>query len=140
MELELGPRLEFKYPVSDTAYALATQIRDAVPSPDGKKLAFTVLNRLYVMDYPNGTPKRLTTHEFTEAEPSWSPDGNNIVFTTWTPEGGNLFKVNVNGKATVQKLDQRSGLLCISRVYSERMTGSFLCAASCNATASPLAR
>lgn len=109
MELELGPRLEFKYPVSDTAYALATQIRDAVPSPDGKKLAFTVLNRLYVMDYPNGTPKRLTTHEFTEAEPSWSPDGNNIVFTTWTPEGGNLFKVNVNGKATVQKLTKEAG-------------------------------
>lgn len=109
MELELGPRLEFKYPVSDTSHALATQIRDAVPSPDGKKLAFTVLNRLYVMDYPSGTPRRLTTHEFTEAEPTWSPDGNFIVFTTWTPQGGNLFKVNVNGKATVQKLTKEPG-------------------------------
>jgi Tol biopolymer transport system component len=109
MELELGPRLEFKYPVSDTSHALATQIRDAVPSPDGKKLAFTVLNRLYVMDFPSGTPRRLTTHEFTEAEPSWSPDGNFIVFTTWTPQGGNLFKVNVNGKATVQKLTKDPG-------------------------------
>jgi Tol biopolymer transport system component len=104
MQLELGPRLEFKYPVSDTAYALANQIRDAAPSPDGKKLAFTVLNRLYVMDYPKGTPKRLTTNEFTEAEPTWSPDGNSLVFTTWTPEGGNLYKVNVNGKAVIQKL------------------------------------
>lgn len=109
MELELGPRLEFKYPVSDTSHALATQIRDAVPSPDGKKLAFTVLNRLYVMDYPKGTPRRLTTHEFTEAEPTWSPDGNFVVFTTWTPQGGNLYKVNVNGKATVQKLTKDPG-------------------------------
>jgi Tol biopolymer transport system component len=109
MELELGPRLEFKFPVSDTSHALATQIRDAVPSPDGKKLAFTVLNRLYVMDYPNGTPKRLTTHEFTEAEPAWSSDGSTLVFTTWTPEGGNLYKVNVNGKAPVQKLTREPG-------------------------------
>lgn len=104
MQLELGPRLQFKYPVSDSSHALATQIRDAYPSPDGKKLAFTVLNRLYVMDYPKGTPRRLTTNEYTEAEPTWSPDGNNIVFTTWTPEGGNLYKVNVNGKAAIQKL------------------------------------
>ena len=84
MKLELGPRLEFKYPVSDSSHALTTQIRDAVPSPDGKKLAFTALNRLYVMDYPNGTPKRVTTNDYTEAHPSWSPDGNSLVFITWT--------------------------------------------------------
>ena len=55
VNLEIGPRLEFKYPVSDSAYGLATQIRDAVPSPDGKKLAFTVLGSVFiVMDYPGG--------------------------------------------------------------------------------------
>lgn len=104
VQVEMGPRLQFKYPVSDTAYALATQIRDAVPSPDGKKLAFTVLNKLYVMDYPGGTPRRLTTNNFTEAEPVWSPDGSQLVFTTWTPNGGHLYKVNVNGKAPAQQL------------------------------------
>lgn len=110
VDLELGPRLQFKYPVKDTSHALVTQIRDAVPSPDGKKLAFTALNRLYVMDYPKGTPRRLTTLEFTEAEPNWSPDGNNIVFATWAPEGGSLYKVNVNGKATVTKLTNTPAL------------------------------
>lgn len=107
--LELGPQLDFKYPVTDTSHILATQIRGAVPSPDGKKLAFTVLNRLYLMDYPNGTPKRLTTHEFTEAEPAWSPDGNHILFTSWAPEGGHLYKVNVTGKTVVQKLTKEPG-------------------------------
>lgn len=111
MELELGPRLEFKYPVSDSSHAMVTQIRDAVPSPDGKRLAFTALNRLYVMEYPGGTPKRLTNYETTEAEPCWSPDGNFIVFTTWTPQGGHLYKVNVNGKAAaVQKLTAEAAL------------------------------
>ena len=111
LELELGPRLAFKYPVSDTAYQKATQIRDAVPSPDGKQLAFTVLNRLYIMDYPNGKPRRLTSNEFTEAEPAWAPDGNSIVFTTWSAAGGNLFKINLTGKNTTpQKLTGTPGL------------------------------
>ena len=38
----------------------AHQIRDAVPSPDGKRLAFAAMDKLYVMDYPDGTPRRLT--------------------------------------------------------------------------------
>jgi Tol biopolymer transport system component len=110
LELELGPRVNFYYPVSDTSHALVTQIRDAVPSPDGKKLAFTALNRLYVMDYPNGTPRRITTNSFTEAQPAWSPDGNNIVYTSWSPGGGHLYKVNVNGKNVSQQLTKEPAL------------------------------
>jgi Tol biopolymer transport system component/imidazolonepropionase-like amidohydrolase len=102
LDLEMGPRLEFKYPVSDSAYGLATQIRDAAPSPDGKKLAFTVLDRLYIMDYPAGKPRRLTTHEFTEAQPAWSKDGKWLVFVSWTPQGGQIFKVPAAGGATEQ--------------------------------------
>ncbi|HEV7350424.1 amidohydrolase family protein [Telluribacter sp.] len=101
VKLELGPQLSFKYPIEDVKELVATQIRDGVPSPDGKKLAFTALNRLYVMDLPKGTPRRLTGFDFTEAQPVWSPDGNAVVFTTWSSEaGGHLYKVIVTGKAT----------------------------------------
>lgn len=111
VNLELGPQLAFKYPVSDTAFQQSTQIRDAVPSPDGKRLAFTVLNRLYIMDYPAGTPKRLTSNNFTEAQPVWSPDGQSLVFTTWSNEAGNLYRLNVNGKnAQPQLLTNEAGL------------------------------
>ena len=109
LEIEMGPRLAFKYPVSDSAYGLATQIRDAVPSPDGRKLAFTVLDRLYVMDYPKGTPKRLTTHDFVEAQPSWSRDGKSIVFVSWTSQGGQIYKVAAAGGA-VQQLTKAPAL------------------------------
>jgi len=99
VELQLGPRLDFKYPVEDSREAVATQIRDAVPSPDGSRLAFTVLNRLYVMDYPNGTPERLTDREITEAQPAWSPDGESIVYATWGPEqGGHLYKIEPDAR------------------------------------------
>lgn len=110
LQMELGPKVMFQYPVSDTLKTLATQIRDAVPSPDGKRLAFTVLNRLYVMDYPIGTPRRLTTNEFTEAQPAWSKDGKSIVFITWAPKGGDLIKVNTTGKAVAQKLNKEPGV------------------------------
>ena len=96
-KLELGPEVFFKYPIKDTSASLATQIRDAVTSPDGKKLAFTVLNRLYVMDYPNGTPKRLTSNEFTEAQPTWSPDGKSIAFSIWDVDKGGIQSINADG-------------------------------------------
>ena len=102
LEIEMGPRLAFKYPVSDSAYGQASQIRDAAPSPDGRKLVFTVLDRLYIMDYPKGTPKRLTTHDFVEAQPSWSRDGKSIVFISWTSQGGQIYKVAAAGGAVQQ--------------------------------------
>lgn len=109
MELEFGPRLYFNYPIQDTSHQLATQIRDAVPSPDGKKLAFTVLNRLYVMDWPNGIAKRVSNHDFTEAMPAWSPDGNQIAFASWDEkEGGHLYIASLTGKGGIRKLTTES--------------------------------
>ena len=110
VNLEMGPLLSFKYPIKDIEEALATQIRDAKPSPDGTKLAFTALNRLYVMDFPNGTPKRLTKNNFVEAQPDWSPDGKSLVFTTWKEGGGHLYKVNVDGRIRTTQLTQQSGV------------------------------
>ena len=86
----LGPLVEFEYPISDDQEFVARQIRDAVPSPDGSKLAFTVLDRLYVMDFPDGEPKLLTDLDITEAQPAWSPDGSELVFATWSSQDGGI--------------------------------------------------
>lgn len=110
IDLDMGPMVSFKYPIEDATEAFVTQIRGGVPSPDGSKLAFTALNRLYVMDLPNGSPKRLTKNDFTEAQPSWSPDGKNIVFTTWKRGGGHLYKVNVSGRTKVTQLTKEAGI------------------------------
>ena len=110
-ELELGPRLDFDYPIKDDKEVLATQIRDAVPSPGGDRLAFTVLNRLYVMDFPDGTPRRLTDMDLTEAQPEWSPDGRWIVYTTWEENrGGHLYKIRSNGRGGPVKLTEQPAL------------------------------
>lgn len=111
VELELGPLLQFKYPIEDDEEMLATQIRDAVPSPDGKQLAFTALNKLYVQDLPNGTPKRITDFDAIESHPAWSPDGKFLAFTTWKQGGGHVYKVDPNARRIrPQQLTEESGL------------------------------
>ncbi len=110
VKVELGPELDFDYPISDDAEFIVRQIRDPRLSPDGKKLAFTALDRLYIMDYPNGTPARVTKNEFTEAFPAWSPDGKWVAFTTWSIEEGHIYKVNSEGRARPVKLTSASAL------------------------------
>jgi Tol biopolymer transport system component/imidazolonepropionase-like amidohydrolase len=108
-ELDFGPMVQFDYPISDEKEMIVTQIRDAKRSPDGTKVAFTALNKLYVMDYPNGTPKRLTKSDYTEAMPTWSPDGAYLAYSTWEGNEGNIYKVKVTGGTPV-KLTTQSGV------------------------------
>ncbi len=109
-DLDLGPRLDFDYPISDSKEFMARQIRDAVPSPDGSRLAFTVLHDLYVMDLPDGTPERVTNLDFTEAFPTWSPDGEWLAFATWNPkEGGHIYRVESDG-GSPEKLTKKPAI------------------------------
>ena len=110
VELAIGPKVEFKYPISDDKQLFANQIRNAKPSPDGKRVVFNALNKLYVMDLLNGTPKRLTKMDVVETQPNWSPDGKEIVYTTWSEEdGGHIYKVSSTG-GRPKKLTQESAL------------------------------
>ena len=98
-EFLMGPSVaDFKYPIKDDKDMIVTQIRDAVVSPDGKQLAFTALNRLYTMDISTNIPKRVTTNNFTEAQPAWSADGAQLAWLTWEGDGGHIYKINFKTK------------------------------------------
>jgi imidazolonepropionase-like amidohydrolase len=111
VDLDLGPKVAFDYPISDSETFMARQIRDAVPSPDGSKLAFTVLDRLYVMDYPDGEPRRLAGGEIAEHQPTWSPDGRWIAYVTATSaEGGHIVRVRADGRGNSEQLTPTAAL------------------------------
>jgi len=97
VEQYMGPLSRFQYAIPDTF--LARQMRDPAPSPDLTRLAFTALDKLYITELKGGAPKRVTNARNTvEHSPTWSPDGRQIVFATWTDEaGGELFVVNSDG-------------------------------------------
>ena len=92
VDQQLGPMVHLPIRV-DTGNVLVRQIRNASPSPDGRRLAFSALDRLYVVDLPNGMPRRLTNEDVKEQVPAWSPDGQSLAYVTWTDQGGTLNKI-----------------------------------------------
>ena len=101
-EVAIGPEVEFEYPIEDTPTFTVKQIRDARPSPDGSTIAFTALDRLYVADLPDGTPRRLTSDEVGEFQPIWSPDGSYVAYVTWDDDAGegHIRRVSADGGAS----------------------------------------
>jgi Tol biopolymer transport system component len=99
--IQAGPEVRFAYAVDDASSFTAKQIRDIAPSPDGKRLAFTAMDRVYLMDLPNGTPRRISTGTINEHFPTWSPDGRSIAYTTWDDaRGGHIMRAAADGRAS----------------------------------------
>ncbi len=100
VEMAIAPEVDFDYPIEDTPTFVAKQVRDAVPSPSGDRIAFSLLSRVYVMQWPDGTPRRLTDADVNEHMPVWSPDGASVAYATWDDEaGGHLYRVGADGGA-----------------------------------------
>ena len=100
VKLEMGPEVRFSYRVDTATSFRAHQVRDIAPSPDGRRLAFSALDRVYVMDIANGTPQRVSTSDAGEFGPVWSPDGKSIAYTTWNDAtGGTIIRATSNGRA-----------------------------------------
>jgi Tol biopolymer transport system component len=94
IEIDMGPLVKFEYPMNDSVLDVK-QIRNARPSPDGKRLVFSALDKLWLMDLPSGRPRRLTTGTAGEHSPAWSPDGRYVAYVTWTEQGGDIWRIPI---------------------------------------------
>ena len=112
VDLPLGPSVDFSYPVDDARTFVAKQIRDGVPSPDGGRLAFTVMSELWVREIPDGAPRRLAEDlAAVQQHPAWSPDGAWLAFSAWTDaEGGHLYRVRADGSGRAERLTSAPAL------------------------------
>ncbi len=103
VDRDLGPELNLPLRVEDGPVQVRI-IQAPVQSPDGKRVVFSALTHLYVMDLPSGTPKRLTHDQNREFQPTWSPDGQWIAYVTWSEQGGQIWKTRADGSGSPQQL------------------------------------
>ena len=97
VKLEMGPEVKFSWRVDTASAFTAKQVRDIAPSPDGSKLAFSTLDRVYVVTLPNGTPERVSRADVGEFGPVWSPDGTSLAWVTWSDAaGGGLVRATLD--------------------------------------------
>lgn len=81
-----------------TAPRKALGILKPTLSPDGKSVAFIALGDLYVVPVTGGVPQNLTKDHAMDADPSWSPDGSKVAYTS--DKGGGLIQLWVRDVKT----------------------------------------
>lgn len=108
-QVKIAETVRFDTPVAPEEFT-AKVIRHAVTSPDGKTLVFSALGHLWSKKLPNGKPKRLTKSADFEFEPSFSPDGKQLVYVSWNDETlGTILTIPVSG-GTPTPLSLKKGI------------------------------
>nr|WP_255699257.1 amidohydrolase family protein [Luteimonas sp. Y-2-2-4F] len=101
VELALGPltRVDVR---EETGPVRARLIRTPRQSPDGRRLAFSALGRLYLMPLNGaGAARPLLPEDAPPAfHPAWSPDGRLLAYVTWDgARGGRVWVAPADGGA-----------------------------------------
>ncbi|MCG2590187.1 amidohydrolase family protein [Rhodohalobacter sulfatireducens] len=108
---EVAEAVQYEFdPAPETFTAKA--IRHAVTSPDGETLIFNAAGYLWKKELPRGTPERLTDESNLEFEPSFSSDGNKLVYVTWHDvDMGNIKVLDITQEnATPETITDRKGI------------------------------
>jgi Tol biopolymer transport system component len=99
IKADMGPLNFNTFRVSHDSLKVA-YTRSANVNSAGTQLVFSALNRVYIIDLPNGKP-RLLAHQL-EAQfcPRFSPDGKWIAYVSWSDTvGGHIWRIpSIGGK------------------------------------------
>lgn len=97
VKLEVGPLLDFPTRIKDDEPVRSRLIMEPSLSPDGKQIAFSAFGHLYIASADGTNARRLTMAAEHEYQPSWSRDGQRIVYVTWEANGGAIKAVAASG-------------------------------------------
>lgn len=104
VELALAERLTAEHAIEDSSVPIP-DVQGARVSPDGSRLAFSAVGRLWYAELAEGPPARLTSADVGEHSPVWSPDGRHIAYVTWHDTiGGHIYRVLADGSQPPERL------------------------------------
>lgn len=105
MEHPIGPDLDFEQSIETGDIQVRIAQTPAV-SPDGEEIVFSALGELYVHAIEDNETRLLDEAGSAAFHPSWSPDGRDIVYVSWEPEGGHIWKIRANGSGNPDQLTE----------------------------------
>ncbi len=66
-------------------------------SPDGKHIVFNYKGNLYIVDVEGGRAEQITSNPAYDSDPMWTPDGKNIVFSSYREKSKDIYIVSAEG-------------------------------------------
>lgn len=97
VQVDCGEFNYHRFPVNQDSFEVK-YTRSANRSPDGRRLVFSALNKIYTMDLPAGAPRVLVDQPFNQYQPTFSPDGKWIAYVSWCDTtGGALWRIPATG-------------------------------------------
>lgn len=106
---EMSPELRRQHRV-DTGPVHIRVIQTPRLSPDGRKIVFGAVGRIYIApNRKHAKPIRLDVPG-TAWQPSWSDNGSFVTYVTWTAkDGGHVWVVAANGKTPPRRITTQAG-------------------------------
>lgn len=107
VEQHLGPLTNPPMRVATEAQVHSRFALEPHLSPDGTRIAYTAMNRIYLADADGNSAPRLLLDDGAQAfQPVWSPDGQWLAFVTWSTKGGYLWKVRADSTTPPVRLTE----------------------------------
>ena len=98
VDLDIGPSLRRSFR-DDTGPVAARLIQAPSMSPDGRRVAFSALGRVYTMELvKDAAPRAVSPAGAAAFQPSWSADGKTLVYAGWSAsDAGRVWTIAASG-------------------------------------------
>lgn len=93
------------FTVSLAAQETPLWIRKSVISPDGKTVAFCYKGDIWTVGIQGGRAFQLTANPAYDSDPLWTPDGKEIVFSSYREVSKDIWRVSAEGGRPVRVTD-----------------------------------
>jgi len=95
VELDRTPYERRRYDFTDDSTRTALGIVDPVLSPDASQMAYAALGDLWLADISAGSLRQLTDDSHVDLSPTWSPDGQSLVWVSDRDGKADLWSMNL---------------------------------------------